>query len=74
MSQFQIWVEGWCASGGYGHAQFLGEFDGLDFCEACKKWAASLSEDDRKLVDTDRLTYWACRLFDNEADARQGFG
>jgi hypothetical protein len=39
------------------------------FEEACEKMMKNSEYFDRK-----SLTFWGCRLYDNERDARKGFG
>lgn len=79
--EFSIWSEGYRATGESGGATFHGTYEGDTFRDAVKAWAESLPREKdaagyvpRELVDLDELTYWACRLFDNEAEARKAFG
>ena len=70
---WHVWIEGYAATGEHGRAQFVGAVHAATFEEACKKlhnprWGNY--GHDRK----GRPTYWACRLYDNEADARKEFG
>ncbi len=73
MPKYEVWSEGYMATGEHGTAQFLGTEEGETFPEACvkalkkKKWSMSS-------YDPERNTYWACRFFDNEADARKSYG
>jgi hypothetical protein len=73
---FEIWSEGFRATGDIGTAHKHGEQEGEDFADACRKQFADDPPNDwgRSDFDPDRLTYWGCRLFDNEADARERFG
>lgn len=70
--KWQIWSEGYSVTGNEGGAQLLGEVEAQTFPGACAIWANSCS--DPSLFNPGRLTYWGCRLFDNEADARERFG
>lgn len=76
--EWEVWSEGYLATGMEGipaTAQFHGKFNGETFRDACDKWAETLSDDySKSCYDGERLTFWACRLFDNEADARKSFG
>lgn len=80
MKEFEIWSEGYAATGERGTAYFHGKAKGETFEEACKNFRDSdgeplgldLNEDGS--LRYDRPSIWACRLFDNEADARKSFG
>lgn len=71
-NKYHIWSEGYRATGGQLGASYHGCYEGDTFEEACKQWALSSSEPN--LFDPKKLTYWGCRLFDNEIDARKSFG
>lgn len=71
--RFDIWSEGYVAMGDSGKAYKLARAYGATFEEACKNYAEKHS-DFAKTFDAKRMTYWGCRLFDNEADARRSFG
>lgn len=80
IKKFQVWAEGYAATGERGTAQHLvkeGETDtewpGRTFHEACINALRTLKWD-MKHYDNNRNTYWACRFFDNEKDARKSFG
>jgi hypothetical protein len=70
---YEIWNEGYAATGERAQAQYLGKYNGNTFTEAVKaaledkKWNMSL-------FDENKLSYWGCRFFDNEKDARKIFG
>lgn len=66
--KYQVWIEGHSCTEERQGATFLGVFEGATFADACRAWAKTASKPD--LFDDVRLTYWACKLFDNEADAR----
>ena len=70
---FDIWSEGYSATSEHGTAQFLGTYSAPTFKEACKI-ALKDKEWDMKYYNENRNTYWACRFFDNEVDARKSFG
>lgn len=69
MKIFDIWSEGYVATGDSGKATYHGEGTGKTFKAACiKKF-----KDDNNYCSKNN-TYWACCLFDNEDDARESFG
>ncbi|UOE58024.1 hypothetical protein [Cytobacillus oceanisediminis] len=70
---FQIWSEGFETNGEKGQATLHGVGFGKDFKEACQYYARH-NPVFEKNFDSDRMTYWGCRLFDNEEDARRTFG
>lgn len=79
--KFEVWTEGWSATGGHSPAQFLGVYEGATFADACRAWAMEQKPSEgytdpmRQLWrDGDPPTWWGCRFFDNEADARKAFG
>jgi hypothetical protein len=73
---YDIWSEGFRASGDHGTAQCLGTEVARSFSEACWKFfVLKASENDpSRCYDFERNTYWDCRLFDNEEAARATFG
>lgn len=79
MFTFPIWIEGSATNGeGRVAARYEGEWPGETFAEACAAWAkqkdAGPAYRGMDLFDPQRLTWWGCRLFDNEAAARKVFG
>ena len=66
---YEIWSEGYIASGDRGEAVLHGKMEASSFKEACDFFAKNNPEFE-KYYDPARMTFWACRLFDNEADAR----
>lgn len=73
MKKYEIWSEGYCASGDSAPATLLGVCGGDDFRDACINFA-NINEPFREEFDSKQMTCWGCRLFDNEADARKSFG
>lgn len=67
--KFQVWVEGYAATGESAKAALLGVIQADSFQEACDKVGSH-----RKDYNAERREVWGCRLFDNEADARKAFG
>jgi len=71
-----IWAEGYLATGMEGipaRAMKLGAIEATTLREACEKMAKDNPEF-KRLWCPDRMTYWGCRLFDNETDARRFLG
>jgi hypothetical protein len=52
---------------------FHGEYEAESFPEAVRQAVAKQGMDPH-LVSYKNLTYWGCRFYDNEADARRSFG
>jgi len=76
MKEFQIWMEGYSATGESCGAEFLGKQVADTFEYACiKKVGHALDRNKdgyRKIGGS--LCAWGRRCFDNEADARRCFG
>ena len=70
--RFEVWTEGYSTTGMYSRAQYHGEFEATSFAEACADYARSTGEP--KYFDKDNLTYFGCRFYDNELQARKSFG
>ncbi|ATS92370.1 hypothetical protein DLP05_083 [Stenotrophomonas phage vB_SmaS_DLP_5] len=71
--EFDVWMEGYQASGDSGTAMYMGRARGKDFQTACAK--ALYNKGCVMSLYNPRLgTYWGCRLYDNEQDARKSFG
>jgi len=85
--EFEIWMEGYAATGEYDGAQMIGTGFGRTFDEAVTDYMSKNPESGIEMNGRGRyvseLAYqnrrsnwniWACNLFDNEIDARKGFG
>lgn len=70
MKLFEIWCEGHQATG---KADLIGYMMAYDFKQACEIYA-KLVPSFKKHFDPESMTYWGCKLFDNEKDARKSFG
>jgi hypothetical protein len=70
--EFEVWSEGYAITGNSSGATFEGKFKGATFRDACAEWAKTVEEP--HLYNAKDNTYWGCRLFDNETDARRSFG
>lgn len=73
LKQYDIWSEGFRTNGEASGAFFIGTSLGSNFKEACDNLAIKDANFKRYYNNSD-LTYWGCKLFDNEADARVNFG
>ncbi len=75
---WEIWTEGWCATGCEGipqEAKFHGKFEGKTFTDAIRSFRDSLDDEySRSFVDMKNQSFWGCRFYDNETDARKAFG
>lgn len=74
---YDIWVEGYIATGEHGLAQFLGTYPGESWDEAVQEWNRRKNYDNgwgKLEFRNGYWTVWGCRLFDNEADAREIYG
>jgi hypothetical protein len=69
---FEIWIEGYAATGGHGEASMLGVGYGDTFEAAAHELGHRLGRQ-FKTNEAGALHDWGCRLFDNEQDARKGF-
>lgn len=79
LMQYSLWLEGFQATGNDSAAVYLGTFTATSFVEACKQWHSTLSENNKtnyplNIDESGIVTYWSCRIFDNELDARKSFG
>jgi len=85
---FEVWMEGYRATGEGGPAQLIATMPGTSFDDAIER---NIKEHNNpfKIERNTRERYtsqeaydnrrsnwhiWACNLFDNEADARKAFG
>ncbi len=73
MNSYEIWSEGYRATGDQGGACFHGIGRGENFGEACEDHFDD-ERDPSGFFDRKELTYWGCRLYNSEADARATFG
>jgi hypothetical protein len=72
---YEIWSEGFRATGESGEARLEGIIEADTFLEACDKLAAIKEWDKRPgYYNRDHLTVWGCRLFTSEGEARRSFG
>jgi len=71
--QWEVWTEGWAATGEGGPATLLGKAIAPTFREACQIVITRKKMNDGNW-DPKRLTYWGCKLYDSEKAARKSFG
>jgi hypothetical protein len=89
MKKYEIWCNGYAASGDSGKAWLMGEWEGEDFVDAVKGFFnnSEVANKKRELYpgkeytwkddwrgEKDPLIWWGCGLHDNEAAARKQFG
>lgn len=70
---YEIWSEGYCASGDSGKATYHGFSEGKTFRAACKKFAEN-NTSFNSFFDEKNNSYWGCRLFDSKEKAMKSFG
>jgi hypothetical protein len=73
MKTWQIWSEGYSVTGQAAEAHMHGAVEAETFEDACRAIAKRDGEF-AQYFDLQKMTFWGCRLFDNEADARKSFG
>ena len=74
--EFKVWSEGYIATGERCTAEYHGIFTGETFKDAVRKYIARLEPKSQTYYKErgDDLSFWGCRFFDNEADARKKYG
>ena len=71
--EYEIWTEGFRATGESGKATLMGTSKGKTFKEACINFSKT-DPDFRKFFDKKGLTYWGCRLYPTHSEAAKTFG
>lgn len=75
MKTYAIWIEGYRATGEHGTAyKAASGIEASSFEEAVKKFARTKEAEDCGNFNEKHLTFWGCRTFDNENDARKSYG
>ncbi len=76
MKEFEIWSEGYRATGEHGTATFHGKYAGESFDEAVEEFKKHYSGrvDTSEYFGEKRHSIWGCQLFPTESDARKSFG
>ena len=68
--KFDIWMEGFKITGQEAQAQLVARnAPGENFLDAARRHYGSDPH-----FDPEKGTYWGCKLFDNESEARRCFG
>lgn len=70
---YDIWSEGFVATGQSSGAIHHGTAEGKTLKEACIN-LADQNKEFKEYFNEERMTYWGCKLFDNSVDARKSFG
>jgi hypothetical protein len=73
IKHWEIWSEGWRATGEGGDATYWGSIVAKSFQEACGLLANKNSHF-KESFDKEKMQHWGCKLFDNELEARRTFG
>jgi hypothetical protein len=71
MMKYEVWSEGYDDGG---PAWLVNTIEAESFEEACCLATAEDNGCNPDLFSTVAMTYWGCRLFDNEKEARRSFG
>jgi hypothetical protein len=80
MNKYEVWSEGFRATGEHGTAYCHGTVTADTFENGVIKLIGNQLDKDEKQPDgysrrySGRLSVWACRIFDNEKEARESFG
>ena len=68
-----LWMEGYYTNGDSSPARYCGHYKVSCLSDAVKAWSAE-DYSRSKHVNMEDLTFWGCRFFDNELEARRTFG
>ena len=72
---FEVWIEGYAATGEYEKAQFLGKYKSKSFKGACMLAMIEKKFTNLKTNYEEKINaYWRRKFFDNENDARKSNG
>jgi hypothetical protein len=75
--EYDVWMEGYSATGERDVAKFMGSYNAKSFAHACHicmcLYYLKIGQE-RWDYDPKTLSYWGMRLFENEVDARKSFG
>lgn len=75
LKQFDIWSEGYVDNGGRADATYFGSYVAKSFDDAIQMHMNSSPNDARFFRKSEtHWSFWGCRLFDNEVEARKSFG
>lgn len=73
VQEYEVWSEGFVATGESGTAVFHGRVSARTFNEACDKLAAN-DATFAQCYTPKTLAFWGCRLFPTEKEARASYG
>ena len=76
---YEVWSEGYAATGQYSPALYHGHIESESFDEACIKLIGIDGLDKNtdgsfRRGDSGNFTIWGCNLYDNEKDAKKHWG
>lgn len=74
MKTWDIWIEGYVATGNTAGHRLMGKAEGNTFREAVINFTNSDKANSWGTFNEDRLSFWGCRVFDNHEDAAKAFG
>lgn len=70
-----LWTEGYHVQEGLCPARFCGTFECDTLKEAIIMYKETLTDPySISCIDVEDESFWGCKFFDNEADARKSFG
>lgn len=69
-----LWLEGYQCVECSSTAVFLGTYKAGNLRDAVSQWVNEEPNERKEYVDMLKLTYWGCKFYDNELDARRNFG
>ena len=73
--KYEIWEEGYLCIGQEAHARLLGCGYGRNFKEACEDYMKHHPNSNMWVINPEeKMGGYACKIFDNEVDARKSFG
>lgn len=75
---YEIWVEGYAATGEHGTARLIGKAEGDTFQSAVFSWLEENPDYEKKYgnfrITHERMFLWGCELFSSEIESRKSFG
>ncbi len=75
MKPITLWSEGYAATGQHMGATLHGTFTAKSLQDAVQQFKDAMPEGHSKnCIDVENLSFWGCRFFDNEKEARKSFG
>lgn len=75
MKEYEVWSEGYAATGESSSASYHGTWKGETFRDAVAAFRDSITDEDtRRCIDLNRMTFWGCRFFDNRDEAEALYG